>query len=389
MEKRCVYCKSQFSTLEDVIDHCFAIHRDQDLKFLSLDIHDGKKVYRTVKYPVKPEDIERDKLLIDSSTLRLAFAKPAESKSTQSPHTKLQKINIEPHSTNSSKCLFPQDNVNITDNQEIRDENEIILQRFVELLPSAIPQLKESGNLELWLQFIKLVGEGEFPMENICLKLFLDVVKFYSGCDIYAMRYANEVKLFWTLGYILFKGKFLRFMGGIKSAGQLEDNSRTELIAQDSHINFCVPNSGVLRSVFDDSKLECENPGIFEDVLDKFAQDHKIDSCKVAIDGKRLNSGFGKHLGDVDLFGHENEPTLCDRKQRLASEQSTVETILNLVSELDKRQKTTLSKDVPSAENLVTLIHETLKNISFRIKDIRQLRLKKTIALQNLKQTAG
>ena len=39
------------------------------------------------------------------------------------------------------------------------------------------------------------------------MKLFLDVVKFYSSPSINAMQYSDDVKQFLTLGYTLFKGK--------------------------------------------------------------------------------------------------------------------------------------------------------------------------------------
>ena len=54
---------------------------------------------------------------------------------------------------------------------------------------------------------------------------------------------------------------------------------------------------------------------------------------KISLDGKQIASGFGKVLGDVNLFGHEQSPTLEDRQERFHAEDA-------LCNELDEQLKT-------------------------------------------------
>ena len=51
------------------------------------------------------------------------------------------------------------------------------------------------------------VKDGTFPLNNISYQLFLDTVQWHSLSDKRLMRYSNEVKRFWALGYKLFKGR--------------------------------------------------------------------------------------------------------------------------------------------------------------------------------------
>lgn len=89
------------------------------------------------------------------------------------------------------------------------------------LAPYVAECMKSFGCLKPWIQFHQMVSEGTFPMNNICFQLFLDVVRFFGTQSTIEMRYSNEVKRFWMTGFRLFHGRFLRFMGGPKNAGQL------------------------------------------------------------------------------------------------------------------------------------------------------------------------
>ena len=58
--------------------------------------------------------------------------------------------------------------------------------------------------------------------------MFLDLIEWYSQDRSTAMRYkVPESVEFWRIGYKLFKGKFLRFMGGPKSSGHVNDDSKS------------------------------------------------------------------------------------------------------------------------------------------------------------------
>ncbi|KAH3739770.1 hypothetical protein DPMN_046457 [Dreissena polymorpha] len=63
------------------------------------------------------------------------------------------------------------------------------------------------------------------------------------------MRYSRESKVFWKLGYRLFGGRFVHFMGGLKHHGQVvtEKGEKGCLHPRHSEINFAVPTKNILR----------------------------------------------------------------------------------------------------------------------------------------------
>ena len=67
------------------------------------------------------------------------------------------------------------------------------------------------------LQFFKLVSESKISMKNIALQSWMEVVKWLSIESTNEMRYSENTKKFWKLGYRLFGGQFLYFMTGSKS----------------------------------------------------------------------------------------------------------------------------------------------------------------------------
>ena len=69
--------------------------------------------------------------------------------------------------------------------------------------------------------FLILVADNNFPLSNIAFQLFIDVVRWFGNENTSAMKYALDVKLFWLTGLQLFKGKFLRFMSGMKNANDI------------------------------------------------------------------------------------------------------------------------------------------------------------------------
>jgi hypothetical protein len=93
---------------------------------------------------------------------------------------------------------------------------------------------------------MELVNEGNFSCENIAFQLFLDVIQWYSLDSSYQMRYSSETKHFWSLGYKLFKEKFIRFMGGYKHSGNILGGKKC-LSPEKSKVNFKTPNIQSLR----------------------------------------------------------------------------------------------------------------------------------------------
>ena len=114
--------------------------------------------------------------------------------------------------------------------------------------------LKTEGQVETYIAFNRLVAEKTFPMSNIAYLLFLDIVNWFSSTH---MRYSDEIKRFWRVGLKLFKGKFLRFMSGMKNSGQqdIDVTSQNTYKASESLVNFAVPDRKIL------DKLESPRAG--------------------------------------------------------------------------------------------------------------------------------
>ena len=80
---------------------------------------------------------------------------------------------------------------------------------------------------------------------------------------------------------------------------------------QSSGINFVVPHWKVLQHLVDSAELKCDKPGVQVSNIDNFGSVHapETKSFKLSFDGKKIAPGFGKKMGEVDLFGHEESPT--------------------------------------------------------------------------------
>ena len=57
-------------------------------------------------------------------------------------------------------------------------------------------------------------------------------------------------------------------------------------------------------------RLDAEKPGFLNESLELFGEINKNKDIKLAIDGKKLAPGIGHHVGEEDLCGHEETPTL-------------------------------------------------------------------------------
>jgi hypothetical protein len=120
-----------------------------------------------------------------------------------------------------------------TDNADDKTKKE----QFVSAVENALPVLGDDS--DTFLMFFKLISEGQFPVTNIALQLYLDVVRLHeSRTNNSPMKCTDEVKQFWAIGYRLFKGKFVHFMRG----GSTEEND-----CHDFGINFArKPSANVL-----------------------------------------------------------------------------------------------------------------------------------------------
>ena len=95
-------------------------------------------------------------------------------------------------------------------------------------------------------------------------------------------------------------------------------------------MNFVVPDVQTLSST---SEMDVKKPGVMTDMLDTLSSYLKEKEVKLCFDGKKINSGFGQHLGDVDMWGHEFSPTLSERKANHERSISHIEGLVTSVSD--------------------------------------------------------
>lgn len=216
-------------------------------------------------------------------------------------------------------------------------------------MKTILPDLEEhmsEGDMTTWLTFFQLVIDGIFPEDNICYSLFKDIVRFYSYKNVQAMRYTPQVKQFWALGLILFKGKFIRFMTGFKCVrGLNEQEKRTA----DANINFAVPSTNILASEVKESVSgDCLKPGIIKSNISAFSEHiSNTVSCKLCFDGKKVAIGFGKNLGEVDVFGCQELPTLAMKQEKLLAEKKVFEDMSSMISTLEDKSRETVDEILP------------------------------------------
>ena len=86
------------------------------------------------------------------------------------------------------------------------------IREMIELLPSVIDNLAVEGLAKPLLQFFRLVDKQKYPLDNIALHLWMEVVKWFDVENASQMRYSDVTKKFWKLGYRQFGGRFINFM---------------------------------------------------------------------------------------------------------------------------------------------------------------------------------
>lgn len=279
---------------------------------------------------------------------------------------------------------------------EEEDNVKKAVKELQELLPSVTAHLDKSGRLHDWVHFFHLVDRREFNMNHIAVQLFLDVVKFSGLDNIREMRYTPEVKRFWTVGQSLFKGKFLRFMGGFKTYSNVLEHGitpdKSTVKADMSMVNFVCPHKDVLREEKLKCSIDCASPGIIQSNIKSVAAQHngQNKSYNLCVDGKKIAAGFGKHLGDVDLFGHESDTTLAAKKERLEIETCSIDQTKYYLSGWIERDITDLSEVTTSNKEL---LHKSLLDIlsinTERLKELRNIQVRRQISLEKLIKLAA
>ena len=393
---RCYHCKLK---INDILQHLLNHHRDQSLSILR-PIEDNSTdtvKYRALHYPHLCHEINATQYSIDTNTWRLEFRETTDTR----PGTSV--INMAPCSFSSrreeshvAKCLISdiELNVSLDSTLEYGDDMGVddITQEMNCLLPKVVEHLRAGESLDRWSVLMRLLAQGKFPTDNLCFHLCLDVAQWYATDKTTQMRYTDQTKRFWALGYKLFKEKFLRFMGGYKNVGQIMGDmaQKGHTTSSQSKINLVVPDVKVLRKEISQLDCCCERPGVLLGNIKLFKDLIADRSCKICIDGKKINCGFGKRLGEVDMYGHETHPTLKEQECQKKDELKHVDDIENFISKLYQRCITTISGATHLIDDeIMTRVRQLIHILTLRIKELAQLKVKKGIALRNLRKTIG
>ena len=113
---------------------------------------------------------------------------------------------------------------------------------------------------------------------------------------------------------------------------------------------------------------------------------NQIQTYKMCVDGEKINAGTrGQKLGDINLWGFEDRPTLLEREIRL---QNDIEKITDLYSDINLLEMKALDYLSEASEPSKEIIHSKLKCstsvIHDRIQDFRITEVGKTIGLDKL-----
>ena len=189
------------------------MHPNQRLKIKVFQLHDknGRWGFQTKDLQITPCEFLNCKIVIDNNTVTIQSSENTE-RTESHGHLKYQSIDRAIKSPcekkgKSSECVKPE----MSDNE----------QSLFDCIPDVLDEMKKCGHVDTWVKLNKMLANKEFPLNNIAFLLFMDVCKFMSLENSCSMRYSDKVKQFWRIGFKLFHGKWLRFMGGPKHTGEI------------------------------------------------------------------------------------------------------------------------------------------------------------------------
>ena len=377
----CYYCQEQYTTFEDIIHHAVVFHSEKPLSIKeNVFQNQQKSILRSIHFNIIPnEETRNGKTIISFANNTIHIVDIDDELCIETPQ-KRQKCTATERPESSceeiSKSVGTQtDHVVVITVPDTTHFNEI--DSFSQILPEVVETLIEYEHVAQWKLLFVSVARKILPKNNIAYRLFLNVVSWFMNENTTAMRYDDVVKCFWRTGLQLFKGKFLRFMSGLKNEGQVVSKSTTRgnYSPLDSQINFAVPSRELLGA---DTLIaeHCKSPGIMVPVIKHIAQaTSKYVSYKLCVDLKKLNPGGDK--GDVDCFGYEKTPTLMEKKTRLEKE-------LSVIGNLKNGHQENQVLDSPKADliRLATII-------STRTKDLNELLSKRQYSFDKLIEQCG
>ena len=66
------------------------------------------------------------------------------------------------------------------------------VKEIIHLAPALTSKLQDSGHLSNFMDLLRLISSGKFPITNISFLLLLDVAKWYSLSSTSQMRYSDD-----------------------------------------------------------------------------------------------------------------------------------------------------------------------------------------------------
>ena len=181
-----------------------------------------------------------------------------------------------------------------------------------ELIRNLVERLYTGNCLPDFMLLITQLANGSLSPSNIALLLCLERAKWSSLKTTTQMRFRSVTKKFWLVVYRLLKGKGLRFFSGPKNYGQVisKKTKKGKYNPNEAEVNFAVPDERYLRQQ-DQRMGRIIQPGLIDESM-KMIKDH--DDIVLMADCKRVAKGLrSDNMGDVNLWGHEHEPTLQEK----------------------------------------------------------------------------
>ena len=290
-----------------------------------------------------------------------------------------------PFSPLKSEPEFPTTDLHVNDAQA---DNSGDLKYLSKILPHVLEELERVGKCDAFVKFIELVHERKFPLNNIALSLFCDVVSWYSLSDTRCMRYSEDTIQFFWVGLKLFGGRFVRFMAGMKNESAMLTGQEI-LDPLDSKINFACPSETILREInpFGESLPAKYKPGFLDEVMElKSAKDDELNSYVLMFDGKKVKRG-----GDVDLLGFEDSDSMT-LQERKAEKDMSLNNLNEAVCIIEAAQRETELIQNTSAELKEKVSNALLGLVilfSLALQTLRTMKVKKELSLRKLTEKAG
>ena len=266
------------------------------------------------------------------------------------------------------------------------------IQEMNDILPNVLKTLEESGTKKSFLDFCRLVHSNNFPLDNIAYLLWVEVLKWYTMENTSSMRYSDQTKKFWKLGWRVFGGKFINFMSGYKNTSQvvLGETKKGEFSPINSDINFAVPSVDILRNFtpYSESETRERPPGMLTDAMYSLADALKSKSACLTYDGKKIKQGLTENSGDVDILGHEDGMSLEQRQEELKKKISVIE---KSVQDLECLESCADIKALSpeASENSVKSLQFALKDLSYSVIAIQDIKEKKEYSKKKLIERGG